>query len=71
MNLRERFLEIMNFNPNVHSLKWEFGYWGETIDNWYKEGLPKEIILFWIQLFPLQHLRYTARHGPARELTIT
>ena len=28
MNTRERFLEIMNFNPDVHSLKWEFGYWG-------------------------------------------
>lgn len=41
MNSRERFLEIMNFNPDVHSLKWEFGYWGETIDNWYKSGLPK------------------------------
>ena len=42
MNTRERFLEIMNFNPNVHSLKWEFGYWGETIENWYKSGLPKK-----------------------------
>ena len=41
MNTRERFLEIMSFNPDVHSLKWEFGYWGETLDNWYKEGLTK------------------------------
>jgi uroporphyrinogen-III decarboxylase len=40
MNTRERFLETMNFNPNVHSLKWEFGYWGETVENWYKSGLP-------------------------------
>ena len=40
MNLRERFHEVMNFNTSVHSLKWEFGYWGETINNWYKEGLP-------------------------------
>ena len=22
-------------------MKWEFGYWGETLDNWYAEGLPK------------------------------
>ncbi|MEN8158334.1 MAG: uroporphyrinogen decarboxylase family protein [Bacteroidota bacterium] len=42
MNLRERFHEVMNFNPEVHSLKWEFGYWGETIKNWYDSGLPKK-----------------------------
>jgi len=43
MNLRERFLEIMrNFNTGVKSIKWEFGYWGETIDNWYKQGLSRK-----------------------------
>ena len=42
MNLRERFLEVMNFNPDVRSIKWEFGYWGETIDTFYNEGLPKQ-----------------------------
>lgn len=43
MNLRERFLEVMcNFNTEIRSIKWEFGYWGETIDNWYKQGLPKK-----------------------------
>ena len=42
MNTRERFLEVMqSFNPDVRTLKWEFGYWGRTINNWYKEGLPK------------------------------
>jgi len=41
MNLRERFLEVMQFNTGVHSLKWEFGYWGEVLDNWYDSGLPK------------------------------
>jgi len=41
MNLRERFLEVMSFNTNVHSIKWEFGYWGETIKNWYASGLPR------------------------------
>lgn len=40
MNLRERFLEIMDFNTEVPSIKWEFGYWGETIKNWYSAGLP-------------------------------
>ncbi len=42
MNLRERFLEVMNFNTDVHSIKWEFGYWGEVMDRWYAEGLPKQ-----------------------------
>jgi len=40
MNLRERFHEVMNFNPAVHAIKWEFGYWGETVKNWYRQGLP-------------------------------
>lgn len=43
MNERERFIEVMkNFNKGVPTLKWEFGYWGETINNWYKQGLPRE-----------------------------
>lgn len=40
MNARERFLEIGAQNRKVRSLKWEFGYWGATMDNWYAEGLP-------------------------------
>jgi len=31
----------MNFNTNVRTIKWEFGLWGEAVDNWYAEGLPK------------------------------
>ena len=43
MNFRERFLETMqNFNPDVTTVKWEFGYWGETINRWYKSGLPRK-----------------------------
>ena len=42
MNLRERFLEVMKLNTSVHSIKWEFGYWGEVLDRWYAEGLPKK-----------------------------
>jgi uroporphyrinogen decarboxylase len=42
MTLRERFHEVMNFNPQVHSIKWEFGYWGKTLNNWYADGLPKK-----------------------------
>ena len=41
MNSREKFLETMNFNPKIGPNKWEFGYWGSTIERWYEEGLPK------------------------------
>ncbi len=38
----ERFKEVMdNFNTGVSAPKWEFGYWGQTVENWYDEGLPK------------------------------
>jgi uroporphyrinogen decarboxylase len=42
MNSRERFLEVMHFTPGVRTLKWEFGFWGENIKQWYREGLPKK-----------------------------
>ncbi len=42
MNVRERFMEVMNFNTRVAPPKWEFGYWGETIHNWYDAGLPRK-----------------------------
>ncbi|MBM3700674.1 MAG: hypothetical protein FJW68_07190 [Actinobacteria bacterium] len=42
MNTKELFNEIMSFNKNVRSLKWEYAYWGSTIKNWYNQGLPKK-----------------------------
>jgi uroporphyrinogen decarboxylase len=42
MNSRERFLEVMRFTPGVRTLKWEFGFWGENIKRWYREGLPRK-----------------------------
>ena len=43
MNTRERFLEVMlNFNRDVCPPKWEFGYWGDTVNRWYDEGLAKK-----------------------------
>lgn len=42
MNTRERFLAVLDFNKDVHSLKWDFGIWGEAVDNWYAQGLPKK-----------------------------
>lgn len=41
MNTREKFIEIMNFKK-IETVKWEFGFWGATIDRWYEEGLPKK-----------------------------
>lgn len=36
-------MESMNdFDSDVPTMKWEFGYWGETINRWYREGLPKK-----------------------------
>lgn len=42
MNTRERLLAVMNeMDTSVPTMKWEFGYWGETLNNWYSQGLPK------------------------------
>jgi len=41
MNTRERFLEVMDFNTTVKPLKWEFGFWGETLNKWYGQGLSR------------------------------
>lgn len=42
MDTRELFLKTMNFDKNTRSLKWEYAYWGSTIKNWYKQGLPEK-----------------------------
>ena len=41
MDTRERFREIMRFNRDIPTVKWEFGYWGSTMKNWYSQGLPE------------------------------
>jgi hypothetical protein len=41
MNTRERFLAIMNFEKVDRTLFWEMGYWKDTLERWYGEGLPK------------------------------
>ncbi|MBN1488281.1 MAG: hypothetical protein JXA69_00060 [Phycisphaerae bacterium] len=41
MNARERYLEVCDFGQSQRTLKWEFGYWGETVKNWYAQGLPR------------------------------
>ena len=39
MNVRERFVAVMNFQKPDRNLLWEFGYWPETLERWYREGL--------------------------------
>jgi len=41
MNIREKFLSVVNFEKEVEVPNWEFGYWYDTIARWYNEGLPK------------------------------
>src|SRR3972149_3200049 len=42
MNTRELFLAGLDFNKEVRTLNWEFGYWGGAINKWYNEGLEKK-----------------------------
>jgi hypothetical protein len=37
----ERFLKILNFEKLDRNIDWEFGYWGGTLNRWYREGLPR------------------------------
>src|SRR4030043_828215 len=43
MDLRDRFLATMAFEPVERPPLWEFGYWPETIRRWYREGLPRQV----------------------------
>ncbi len=42
MNTRERFREVMHFNPSVLSLKLDSGFWSSTIKRWYNGGVPEK-----------------------------
>ena len=39
MNTRQRFNAVMNFERPDRNLLWEMGYWPETLERWYGEGL--------------------------------
>lgn len=41
MNCREKFQSVANFDKVSEIPEWEFGYWYDAIQRWYKEGLPK------------------------------
>lgn len=42
MNGREKILSCLDFDKGSRSVKAEFAFWYETLDRWYKEGLPKD-----------------------------
>ena len=44
MNPVERLENLMSFKPidRLPIIEWA-GYWDETLDHWYNEGLPKEL----------------------------
>jgi uroporphyrinogen decarboxylase len=41
MTDKERFHAIMSFEPSDRLLYWEQGFWGGTVERWYREGMPK------------------------------
>lgn len=41
MNVRDQFLATMSFDTDVPTMKWEMGYWAETLRRWCSEGLPR------------------------------
>jgi len=42
MNTRERFLRCMRFQSVDRPPNFELGYWGQTVERWLSEGMPKE-----------------------------
>ena len=41
MNDKERFRRIMAFEKPDRMLSWEQGFWGGTIERWYREGMER------------------------------
>ena len=40
---RQRYLSILGLEPTELTLRWEFGFWGATLLDWYRQGLPKMV----------------------------
>jgi hypothetical protein len=38
---KELFSKIINFESSKRTIRWEFGYWGGTLQKWYTEGLQR------------------------------
>lgn len=44
MNGRERFLRVMSFEQPDHVPNYELGLWGQTVERWYREGMPEDAL---------------------------
>ncbi len=44
MNSRERYLATFNFKPVDRVPNYELGLWGQTIERWFAEGLPQDVL---------------------------
>ena len=41
MNARQKLLNVFRFNTSGPIPLWDFAYWYDTIQRWYREGLPR------------------------------
>ena len=57
MNGQERFQRIMKFQPVERTPNYELGLWGQTVERWYAEGMPREAVyLNWFEGEPCYRL---------------
>jgi hypothetical protein len=40
---RELYLAVLGRQPAPRTLKWEFGFWGGALADWYSDGLPRQV----------------------------
>jgi hypothetical protein len=45
MNNRERFNNMLAFQPVDRGFNHELGLWGQTLDRWHAEGLPEDVYI--------------------------
>jgi uroporphyrinogen decarboxylase len=64
MTNRERFLNVFSYKPVDRIPNYEFGYWIETLEEWKKFGLPKEINNDWDaeRYFELDYYKFIPTH---------
>jgi len=43
MTARDLYLSVLGMEPAERTLKWEFGFWGSVLTDWYRQGLPKQV----------------------------
>jgi len=57
MTDRERFCRIMEFQSVDRVPNYELGLWGQTIEQWYQQGLPQDVLYHhWFEGEPYFHI---------------